>query len=652
MVHWYRFSLRSRFFIVAALILAVLIVAVVTVQSILSSRDRLDRLESEELPLLLEGVGHGIQAQLNTVIAGSQALANNPMIIDWVRSGMPNDGFPLVKQTILQTQDSMDAAGVFLAGNNGQQKFYFHYQDGQLSRRPIVKNGEDDQWYYDYLSRHPQYELNLDSNAFSGDEPRMFINYSSQAQSSDGTPFVVAGGVLSIQSIADLVQSYRIGANGLVMLVQADGQVDIAPQHLAQDIPDFMATPEVAASLKEREQTPQIMKGSWRNEDAFIATMWMPGLKRFLVAVVPTAAIDAQIQKNQWVTLGVASVVLVIGVIVLFPVTGALIKPVVGLRQQVRQVAETLNLTLTFETRDQAEIGDLCAQMNSLMQRLRQTLVEVHQVTDETEALSSQLESSSQDASASFHKQQLALENITQTMNGITDQVSTIAQSAQNVGDQSDQGRQTLADSIQRLDQSFETISQLQTEMNENCNEMNVLQQHSDDIMHVLDVIRGVSDQTNLLALNAAIEAARAGDYGRGFAVVADEVRQLAQRTSESTTEIQGMIDSLRNSSQRVAAQMQSSTESTHQGLLSLKMTRDQLHEMSQALGNMFDMNALIAESTHEQQASISDVHQGLQNLSDQGNNAAAMVEQASSGTRHLGQQVRQLRQHVNEFTC
>ena len=68
------------------------------------------------------------------------------MIINWVRSGMPNDELPLVKQTIVQAQTSMDALGVFLAGNNGQQKFYFHYQAGQLNRRAIIENGEDDQW--------------------------------------------------------------------------------------------------------------------------------------------------------------------------------------------------------------------------------------------------------------------------------------------------------------------------------------------------------------------------------------------------------------------------------------------------------------------------------------------------------------------------
>ena len=119
------------------------------------------------------------------------------------------------------------------------------------------------------------------------------------------------------------------------------------------------------------------------------------------------------------------------------------------------------------------------------------------------------------------------------------DNEAAAAQLAQDIARETDitadRGTRTVAETVQ-------VVTEIADDLAAVAGQIEGLNQQSEQITNIVQVIRSIADQTNLLALNAAIEAARAGDQGRGFAVVADEVRQLAFRTSQATVEIKAVV--------------------------------------------------------------------------------------------------------------
>jgi len=648
---WNRLSLPTRLFIGSAFIFLSALILVIFLQSYLAEQDQLERLEKHELPTALNAIVNGIQADLNTALAGSNALAQNPFLLNWVERGAPTDELDTLTELMAQIQDSIGALGVFVASNN-QEARYHHYENNQLNWRTMSNTNPDDAWFFNYLKSNQPYELNLDTNAFSGNLLRIFVNYSSKAKNALGQPLVIAGGVIDMKSIANTISQYRIGEQGQVMLVLPNGIADVHPDPKLAGKLNISQWEQAEALLSNTSGQTLILHTNWEGKEQLVGSLWIPGLQRFLIAQMPVAEIQNQLQHNQWVSLGLGSLLVLAGLAILYPMSHFMIAPLADLGHQIRTTADTLDLQTRFKTKDQAEIGDLASRLNQLMERISSTLREIRQATKHTDELAEQLQGGAQLATDSFHHQQRSVEAIEQVMQSITQSVSEISDKAMEAGQHSDQGRTILTEAENRLDSSYKAIARLEEEMTTARSRMDGLLKHSDDILHVLDVIRGISEQTNLLALNAAIEAARAGEHGRGFAVVADEVRQLAQRTQSSTAEIQNMIDNLRTASDQVAEQMEVSSKSSQTGLNSLDETRQELKVMAERLTLVFDMNSDIAQNTQAQLTAVEEVHHKLQELSQEGLKVNAMADQATAATNELNQQVDSMRQQVSAFKC
>ena len=175
-------------------------------------------------------------------------------------------------------------------------------------------------------------------------------------------------------------------------------------------------------------------------------------------------------------------------------------------------------------------------------------------------------------------------------------------------------------------------------------------QRKSNAIGSVLEVIRGISEQTNLLALNAAIEAARAGEQGRGFAVVADEVRNLAQRTNQSTDEINQMIQSLQADSMLAVDGVNESKEISAIGVDAATRTSEALDEIVENIHALSDLNTQVATATEEQSVVISEINVHVHAINDNTENGALTADNMADSSTQLSRLAEKLDKLVARF--
>ncbi len=118
-----------------------------------------------------------------------------------------------------------------------------------------------------------------------------------------------------------------------------------------------------------------------------------------------------------------------------------------------------------------------------------------------------------------------------------------------------------------------------------------------------------------MLALNAAIEAARAGEQGRGFAVVADEVRVLAQRTTESTSEIENMISNLQSSSSTAGKVIESCMSDMELSVEQASNANSAMEEIQALILEISQMSSYISEAAGEQSHTTSDIARNIEEI-------------------------------------
>ncbi|PMM37607.1 chemotaxis protein [Vibrio splendidus] len=365
------------------------------------------------------------------------------------------------------------------------------------------------------------------------------------------------------------------------------------------------------------------------------------------------ALTDQKTQQAQSAMMGSITMFVVItlfATFISFKAITDLTTRVKDLTRVLSKVRHDNDLTVRATYEGNSELGQISSSLNETLEKFSGVIDSLSQSSLTLASAAEETAQTCQYNSNTLVEQQdqigliaTATEELSATVSEVAAKTQQTASSAKLADEQSQAGLSTVQ-------HSYQSIETLASEINGLAEKITHLHESSNNINSVIDVIKSVADQTNLLALNAAIEAARAGEQGRGFAVVADEVRTLAQRTQESTLEIEGFISSLQSDVQTAFNVIDNSKKVSSRAVEDSRGVEQTLQDISGAVSEIFSMTEQIATATEEQAVVTQDIAQNVVAVEQKSTESTTGATQIAATAKEQAELATSLKELSNTF--
>jgi methyl-accepting chemotaxis protein len=296
-------------------------------------------------------------------------------------------------------------------------------------------------------------------------------------------------------------------------------------------------------------------------------------------------------------------------------------KPLNKLVNVSEKMAEgDLDVIIDIERKD--ELGVLAESFRKMSDKLNEEINNISTAAEQVAAGAKQVSDSSMTLSQGAAEQASTIEELTASLEEVSEQTQLNAQHANNANELAEEAKINAESGNMQMQQTL--------------NAMEEINNASANISKIIKVIDEIAFQTNILALNAAVEAARAGQHGKGFAVVAEEVRNLAARSANAAKETTELIEG--------------SIKKAEDGTKIAKETAEALNKIVEAASKVASLVNNIAHASNEQANAIAQINQGILQVSQVVQTNSATSEEGAAASEELSSQAELLRQSVSKF--
>lgn len=305
------------------------------------------------------------------------------------------------------------------------------------------------------------------------------------------------------------------------------------------------------------------------------------------------------------------------------------------------------NIQETHLTESKDEIGQLAKAYNTMSFKLRQLLQNVGEKAELLASSSEELNASSEQNSQATEQvanaiQEVAIgteqqtEMVKQTTEVVKEMslgIHQIEENSQNVSRTSNEALYIVRNGEQAIQLSVEQMQSINESVTDLGKIIYSLEERSEEINQIVNVISDIADQTNLLSLNAAIEAARAGENGKGFAVVANEVRKLSEQSAKSTETIRHLISSIQGDTRQAVASMNKGAEETEKGINVVNDAGNSFKQIQQFVYNVSHQIQEVSESIEQMTKGTEQVVEAVRAIDEIANKTTYQSQDVSAAT-------------------